>query len=236
MADYKFRSRQDWLQGFVAGAKVNGAKAPYYDEADFVKVSFKISSSVGVAEFEMCTELVRPDRAGFVVDWRCIEVYWKERGPFQWVVPVEEQFEKIGKGKIYQGFCTLCSTLIERFDGLAACPNCGTAGVPCSFINQVTVVLNSHELRLILIWAENHATWMKRNNPHDDPFNKEGIDVVYAIAARLRRQLKAGSTLTMHDEFLEIQKRFPNAGTQTNHPAADSPEFPPGMYKPDQGP
>lgn len=112
-----------------------------------------------------------------------------------------------------EGFCTLCGFQVESFEGLTECPNCGTDGVPCHNDNQVTVSINTHELRLLCIWAENWAGQ-----------TEAPVDVVYAIAARLRKQLpkdKQDLPLTMADEFRALK----DAGFdyKTNHPAGDQP-------------
>lgn len=131
----------------------------------------------------------------------------------------------------HAGFCTHCSRLFESFEGLSQCPNCGTRGIPCSFENQVNVRINTHELRILCIWAENFANSIK-DIPGDDA-NKTAPDTVYAIAARLRRQLGESVTLTMADELKAVNDAFP--GSVTDHPAADQPENPPGFYRPNLG-
>src|SRR5262245_13890414 len=108
-----------------------------------------------------------------------------------------------------QGFCTECSGVIETFEGLSSCPHCGTKGLPCSNDKQVTVSINTHELRLLCIWAEN---WQAKLDPPST--------VVYAIARRLKKQLPEGTLLTMRDEFQALR----DAGFEftTNHPAAEA--------------
>lgn len=110
------------------------------------------------------------------------------------------------------GFCTICSFHVDSFDGLNCCPNCGATGVPCSDAEQVIVSVNTHELRILCIWAENWA------NTHKDVC----VDAVYGIARRLRKQLgDKDAPLTMADEFQAIK----DAGYEfeTNHPAGDIP-------------
>lgn len=109
----------------------------------------------------------------------------------------------------YAGFCTTCSHRIKSFDGLTCCPNCGSEGVPCATENQVTVEVNTHELRLLCIWAENWGNQIKN------------VDVVYGIAARLRRQLSRDLCLTMADEFSEMKRM--GLDFETNHPSGDQP-------------
>ncbi len=112
-------------------------------------------------------------------------------------------------GETPGGFCTTCSHKVASFDGLTCCPNCGSHGTPCSTDNQVTVSINTHELRLLCIWAENWGLSIK------------SPDVVYGIATRLRNQIGDRATLTMADEFAELRKH--GISIVTNHPAADQP-------------
>ena len=111
-----------------------------------------------------------------------------------------------------EGFCTTCGFIVESFDGLENCPQCGSEGVPCNYENQITVSVNLHELRLLCIWAENYGTKIDK------------ADVVYGIASRLRRQIPPDKDvpLTMADEFKQI-KDF-GYKFETNHPAADNPD------------
>ena len=107
------------------------------------------------------------------------------------------------------GFCTLCSTSIESFEGLTECPRCGTKGIPCDFKNQVDVTVNIHELRILCMWAENWANQIQNEAP----------EVVYGIVHRLRQQLPEDAQLTMLDELTGLRKE--GIDFETNHPAGD---------------
>lgn len=111
------------------------------------------------------------------------------------------------------GFCTLCSHHVDSFDGLTCCPNCMHTGKPCGDGDQVSVNVNVHELRVLCIWAENWAHHSK-----SQPRSEWMPDIVYAIAARLRKQLgeHAKVPLTMSDEFAHLKQHFE---FETNHPA-----------------
>lgn len=109
------------------------------------------------------------------------------------------------------GFCTCCNYQVSSFDNLTECHQCGTTGIPCAYEDQRTISINLHELRLLCIWAENWQFLLS-----------EKTDVVYAIATRIRKQIKDCPPLTMADEFQKIKELFPNF--ETNHPAADNPE------------
>jgi predicted RNA-binding Zn-ribbon protein involved in translation (DUF1610 family) len=92
------------------------------------------------------------------------------------------------------GFCTLCGADILSWDGLYACPACGSKSVPCAEAHQVTVSINWHELRILCIWAEN---WQREKgcNP-----------VVYAIAKRIAAQHPGRAPLTLAGELGELSK------------------------------
>lgn len=107
-----------------------------------------------------------------------------------------------------EGFCTLCGKDIDDFDNLEECPHCHTQSIPCSYDRQETININVHELRVLCIWAENYAN----TNPGVD------VNVVYAIAARLRKQLPGPVVcLTMADEFLQLREA--GYDYETNHPS-----------------
>ncbi len=95
------------------------------------------------------------------------------------------------------GFCTHCGHRVDSFEGLSACPACGSKGVPCANEDQVTVSINWHELRLLCIWAEN---WQRSL--------KERSTVVYAIARRIAAQHPGRSPLTLAGEIADVAKQF----------------------------
>lgn len=117
-----------------------------------------------------------------------------------------------------EGFCTICSGVIQSFDGLRCCPHCQTKNLPCSYYKQVTVNINLHELHILFVWAENYQAII--NEKEDQPGKSVTI---YSIANRLKKQLPPGSVLTMKDEFESLRE----AGIKfdTNHPASkESPD------------
>ena len=110
---------------------------------------------------------------------------------------------------LYAGFCTTCSHNIRSFDGLTACPNCGATGVPCATKDQVTITINTHELKLLCLWSENWGNQIEK------------VDVVFGIAARLKRQLPSGFCLTMADHFAKLKQI--GVDYKTDHPSGDLP-------------
>lgn len=115
------------------------------------------------------------------------------------------------------GFCTHCGFVVESFDGLSGCPQCGATGVPCGYDKQVNVSVNVHELRILGIWAENYARHSA--TAHEKPAD---VNVVYAICLRLRKQLAAlghDAPLTMADEFRQLKEA--GFDVETNHPSGN---------------
>lgn len=111
-----------------------------------------------------------------------------------------------------EGFCTKCGFVIQTFDGLCECPACGTTGVPCHNDNQVTVTINTHELRILCMWSERYA------GTCDQKDNRDGeetlLPVVYSIAARLSKQLPTPVPLTLAGEMQELSDAF---GAKVEH-------------------
>ena len=100
-----------------------------------------------------------------------------------------------------EGFCTHCGQVIETFEGLSHCPKCGTAGVPCDYKNQTKVSINTHELRILCIWAERWVMEMKNER---DQMNSAAA--LRGITGRLLPQLPSGTCLLLSDELEGLKK------------------------------
>lgn len=110
------------------------------------------------------------------------------------------------------GFCTVCSWRVESFEGLNACPNCGSTSKPCGDADQVTISVNWHELRVLCIWAERWA--IEKVEPSGDTGGGRGV--VYAIADRIAAQNPGRGALTlarelndMRDAGLDVRTNIP---------------------------
>jgi DNA-directed RNA polymerase subunit RPC12/RpoP len=105
--------------------------------------------------------------------------------------------------------CTHCLAEFSNAEiqGVEACPKCGDKGIPMAVEQDVLIRINVHELRILGIWAENHAVHM--DNQHlDDAYRKPMKDTVNAICDRIRKQLKASgkdAPLTMTAEMQDIK-------------------------------
>lgn len=103
------------------------------------------------------------------------------------------------------GFCIDCGHKVESFEGLKACPKCGSTAFPCHDSGQVRVAINWQELRVLVVWAENHGR--KIDNPKTVP----------AIARRLEDQHpdRALSTpLTLAGELRQVKDAYPSTEIQ----------------------
>lgn len=103
------------------------------------------------------------------------------------------------------GFCTQCGHRVTSFEGLSGCPDCGTTSMPCNDANQVTVQVNWHELRVLVIWAENYARFIEDQTPGCE-------QTVVSIARRLENQhpdRALDCPLTLAGELRQIADQYP---------------------------
>lgn len=106
------------------------------------------------------------------------------------------------------GLCIDCGTRIESFEGLSECPTCKSKSVPCSDKLQVDISINWHELRVLIMWAEN---WSLKNSGN--------AGVIYGIAERIRLQHPEIKTpLTIASEINAIKDEFGHDNVETNFP------------------
>ena len=77
------------------------------------------------------------------------------------------------------GFCIECGYIVNSFDGLSSCPMCNSTSIPCSWKDQVNISINWHELRIIIMWAEN---WWNKTK------KEEQMNPVFGVAERIRKQ------------------------------------------------
>ncbi len=94
--------------------------------------------------------------------------------------------------------CTRCDFETDDTEGLTACPYCGSDRIPMDSTRDLTVRVNWHELRILVMWAMN---WASRT---EDP--KKAEAAVAAIARRLAHQKPDPSWpgLTMGDDIRQL--------------------------------
>lgn len=73
-----------------------------------------------------------------------------------------------------------------------------------SIAEDVTIKINIHELRILGIWAENHAVTVDNKNL-DNPAHKSLKETVNLIAELIERQLPGSHPLTLSRELKGIQ-------------------------------
>ena len=122
--------------------------------------------------------------------------------------------------------CVECGMEIkdaDKIEGyLPGCPSCGTKGVPAA-LPRISVEITWQELRVLIIWAESHAS--RANNPATS-----GIDMlktVWSIAHRLEAQHRDLPPLTLSGELKELGRvladDFPGATVETDIPIEPDP-------------
>lgn len=117
--------------------------------------------------------------------------------------------------------CTTCRVEFsdEEMVNVECCPACSTTAVPCAINRDVMVKINTHELRILFIWAENWARTFK-----DDKLNSMLMldNMAQAVESQLPAELWAPMTMTR--ELKDLKENFPKSkityidetGTETN--------------------
>lgn len=82
--------------------------------------------------------------------------------------------------------CTTCGGEFSdaEIEGASACPACGSRGVPMAIANDKDIRINTHELRILTIWAHNWAEQCDRQEG-----NSNCVKALGGILNRLRVQL-----------------------------------------------
>jgi DNA-directed RNA polymerase subunit RPC12/RpoP len=83
----------------------------------------------------------------------------------------------------------------QQLEGQSACPDCGTRAIPCDPKKDTTIKINTHELRILTIWADNWA------QAHCDAQGKKTLS---CILQRLSQQLP-GTAFTLGGEIRDLQ-------------------------------
>lgn len=93
--------------------------------------------------------------------------------------------------------CVQCDSEFteEQLLDQLACPACGTKSIPCDPSKDVQIKINTHELRILTIWADN---WAQR------AVDAQGKKTLHCILERLAKQLPS-TPLTMGMEIADLQ-------------------------------
>jgi predicted nucleic acid-binding Zn-ribbon protein len=94
--------------------------------------------------------------------------------------------------------CVQCDSEFteEQLEGATGCPTCGTTSLPCDPKKDVTIKINTHELRILTIWADN---WSR--TPDMTANSRKTLN---CILQRLSAQLPDVS-LTLGAEIKDLQ-------------------------------
>jgi len=100
-------------------------------------------------------------------------------------------------------WCVDCGSKFtqEQIEDQYACPTCDSTGIPCTPKDDVNVNINWHELRILVIWAENYAAIHKDETPTMSV-------TVRSIAKRLQEQYPSKTALTLAGELAELGEKY----------------------------
>ena len=103
--------------------------------------------------------------------------------------------------------CSLCGKEFtdEEIEGVMKCPNCGTKSLPCAISDDVEIKINWHELRILVIWAEN---WARKCDAEESDREEKMMLSIMTIAERLQRQFPEKTKLTLFAEIRELRKDY----------------------------
>lgn len=102
--------------------------------------------------------------------------------------------------------CLRCRAVTEVVPDqhLAGCPGCGDVGVPGDADDTVTVTLTKHELRILTMWADNHARAIATR-----PGLEHMPKIVGGILDHIGQQTDAPLSLTQ--EMADVRAAFPSS-------------------------
>jgi len=103
----------------------------------------------------------------------------------------------------------------EEVEGCFACPSCGSESVPCDAAKDVRVEANWHELRILGIWAENHARHCAARPGNG---GEKMPRTVLAIWRRLQRQHPGFAPLTLSEEIAGLPAALDRGQIESNVP------------------
>ncbi len=106
--------------------------------------------------------------------------------------------------------CTICSHSYKNEDlkGVNCCPYCKTKSKPCDPENDISIKINSHELRIIFMWASGYGR-REDDKKLDDPNWESLSKTVDIIAERVKKQFPPNlqdMCLTWTDEVKALEK------------------------------
>lgn len=118
-------------------------------------------------------------------------------------------------------FCVECGHpyTFESSRGLNCCAECGSRAIPMQAIDAVNLKINWHELRTLVMWAENFAASEDFKATQEGFEPPEGytmedrmdlVPILKGIARRLQAQYPRRQTLTIAGELAQLKNMLPD--------------------------
>ena len=103
--------------------------------------------------------------------------------------------------------CLVCGGRFPLSDTYRVCPRCGDDGIPAASEDEVTIQITWHELRCLVMWAEQYAAAV---NKKDIKTGQQTLllTVVYSNAGRIHDQHLHKKPLTLAREIAELKGTF----------------------------
>ena len=94
----------------------------------------------------------------------------------------------------------------QQVKGKVCCPNCKSTSIPINPENDVTIKINTHELRILGIWAENYASSVDSKSDGSEKI----VPTVQKIAQKIESQLPPNKwvPLTLMRELIDLKEHL----------------------------
>lgn len=104
--------------------------------------------------------------------------------------------------------CTLCREIVEDSKDLSCCPKCGTTDIPQYVENDIPIIINTHDLHILFVWAENWARKIEKDG------NKNFVKLIDTLAQLVEAQMPSEKwkPLTLTRELRDIRENYPEVG------------------------
>ncbi len=106
--------------------------------------------------------------------------------------------------------CTACRAIIEdKGQQLSCCPHCKSTNTPQYVENDIPIIINTHDLHILFVWAENWARQIDKDLT--EPKHAKLIDTLSQL---VEAQMPSGKwmPLTLTRELRDLRENFPKAG------------------------
>lgn len=102
--------------------------------------------------------------------------------------------------------CIVCDWTGVPPEGAKGCPQCGDTGIPSDPAKDINIVINTHELRVLSLWAER---WAKHIEGEAPQASKQVRGIMHRL---MRENAKAldGVALSIWDEINALREKYGN--------------------------